>query len=344
MLRSVLHTRSSTTLPMSGLNRLLSVGLSAVGDACRVARSVQARLETTRKIVKSDKSPVTVADFAVQSIVAQRLVKSLQDTLLVGEESSAILRSDAEMRAAVVHAVHEVWPEARESDVLAAIDLGNHDATASAYWTVDPIDGTKGFLRRGQYAVSLAYIEAGEVVVGVMGCPNLSADFDRPFDQPDPNGLIFSAIAGGGCFVRPASAAHAPPERLEARAYQGAMRVCESVESGHSNQGDAARVIAALGGGGAAARLDSQCKYGVVARGQADAYLRLPTRGDYVENIWDHAAGMLIAVEAGAVVTDIDNKPLDFSQGMGLTANRGIVCAAPRFHEQIVAQVRALGI
>ncbi|MGH8544702.1 MAG: 3'(2'),5'-bisphosphate nucleotidase, partial [Gammaproteobacteria bacterium] len=70
---------------MSGLNRLLSVGLTAVGDACRVARSVQARLETTRKILKSDNSPVTVADFALQSIVAQRLMESLPDTLLVGE-------------------------------------------------------------------------------------------------------------------------------------------------------------------------------------------------------------------------------------------------------------------
>ncbi|MGH8508835.1 MAG: 3'(2'),5'-bisphosphate nucleotidase [Gammaproteobacteria bacterium] len=329
---------------MSGLNRLLSIALTAVGDACRVARSVQSRLETTCKILKSDKSPVTVADFAVQSIVAQRLVKSLPGTLLVGEESSGILRSEAEMRAAVVHAVREVWPEAGESDVLSAIDLGNHDATASAYWTVDPIDGTKGFLRLGQYAVSLAYIEAGEVVVGVMGCPNLSADFDRPFDQPDPNGLLFSAIAGGGCFVRPASAAHAPTQRVEASAYHGAIRVCESVESGHSNQEDSERVIAALGGAGTPARLDSQCKYGVVARGQADAYLRLPTRGDYVENIWDHAAGMLIAVEAGAIVTDIDNKPLDFSQGMGLAANRGIVCASPRFHEKIVAEIRALGI
>ena len=174
-----------------------------------------------------------------------------------------------------------------------------------------------------------------------MGCPNLSADFDRPFDQPDPERPYLLGHRGRGLF-RASGERRSRTQRLKASAYQGAMRVCESVESGHSNQGNAARVIAALGASEAPARLDSQCKYSVVARGQADAYLRLPTRGDYVENIWDHAAGMLIAVEAGAVVTDIDNKPLDFSQGMGLTANRGIVCAAPRFHERLF-EIRALG-
>ena len=63
--------------------------------------------------------------------------------------------------------------------MLDAIDFGNHDATASSYWTLDPVDGTKGFLRRGQYAVSLALIEDGKVVAGVLGCPNLGMDFAR---------------------------------------------------------------------------------------------------------------------------------------------------------------------
>ena len=115
---------------------------------------VQARLETTRKILKSDKSPGHGRRFRGAVDRGAAAGGSLPDTLLVGEESSAILRWDAEMRAAVVHAVREVSPDAREGDVLAAIDFGNHDATAPAYWTVDPIDGTKGFLRRGQYAVS----------------------------------------------------------------------------------------------------------------------------------------------------------------------------------------------
>ena len=79
-------------------------------------------------------------------------------------------------------------------------------------------------------------------------------------------------------------------------------RFCESVESGHSAQGDAAAVAARLGITTPPLRMDSQAKYAVVARGEADIYLRLPTRADYREKIWDHAAGALIVTEAGGIV------------------------------------------
>ena len=92
------------------------------------------------------------------------------------------------------------------------------------------------------------------------------------------------------------------------------------------------------------ARLDSQCKYAVVARDQADAYLRIPTRKDYVEKIWDHAAGSIIAAEAGAVVTDVSGTPLDFGQGRRLEANRGIVCAVSAAHPMIIRAIDELGI
>jgi 3'(2'), 5'-bisphosphate nucleotidase len=84
-------------------------------------------------------------------------------------------------------------------------------------------------------------------------------------------------------------------------------------------------------------RLDSQAKYAVVARGQAHAYLRLPTRKGYVERIWDHAAGSLLAVEAGCRVGDVDGKPLDFGHGRGLERTRGVVCASPALFPRLVA-------
>ncbi|MCA1852207.1 MAG: hypothetical protein LC647_07380, partial [Beggiatoa sp.] len=193
----------------------------------------------------------------------------------------------------------------------------------------------------GQYAISLAFIERGQVTLGIMGCPNLSPDFDRSFADPDPVGLLYYASRGSGAWV---SSPHGGAEStaVRCRISEGPIRVCESLESGHSKQDATARVIAILGGAGTPARLDSQCKYAVVARGQADAYLRLPTRADYVENIWDHAAGMLVAAEAGAEITDIDGRPLDFSCGKGLSRNRGIICASPRFHARIVEAVRAV--
>ena len=58
----------------------------------------------------------------------------------------------------------------------------------------------------------------------------------------------------------------------------------------------------------------------------------------------DHAAGALIASEAGCFVTDIFGHALDFSKGRGLEKNKGIVCAPPRVHGQVLGAIKALGI
>lgn len=62
-------------------------------------------------------------------------------------------------------------------------------------WTIDPIDGTKGFLRGEQYAVCLALIVDSQVQVGVIGCPNLPYDMSKP---DGPKGCIFIAVRGQG--------------------------------------------------------------------------------------------------------------------------------------------------
>lgn len=64
-------------------------------------------------------------------------------------------------------------------------------------WTVDPIDGTKGFLRRDQYAICLALIIDGHVQLGVMGCPNLLVDYK---EKEGERGCLFVAVRGQGAF------------------------------------------------------------------------------------------------------------------------------------------------
>jgi 3'(2'), 5'-bisphosphate nucleotidase len=92
-------------------------------------------------------------------------------------------------------------------------------------------------------------------------------------------------------------------------------RFCESIESGHSEHGISACVARRLGITVEPARLDSQAKYGVVARGEADIYMRLPANATYLEKIWDHAGGVLIVEEAGGKVTDVMGRPLEFTHG-----------------------------
>lgn len=328
--------------------KLVEAATAAVADACTVCRAVQKALEKVKAITKDDKSPVTVADYASQAVVAHRLSRALGQVVLVGEEASATLRQDefTPHREATLAAVREVWPGASEKDMLDAIDLGVSDTHHAGFWTLDPVDGTKGFLRGQQYAVALAYIERGVPVVGVLGCPNLPRDFSLPLDEADKHGSIYTAVAGEGVYELPADEPHAKPLHIRRLDHSKGepITVCESVESGHSKQDDTARIMDLIGERGEPVRIDSQCKYAVVGRGQADAYLRLPTKKGYVERIWDHAAGSLVATEAGCFVTDIFGRALDFSQGRGLEKNLGIVCAPPRVHGLLIGAIEKLGI
>jgi 3'(2'), 5'-bisphosphate nucleotidase len=325
----------------------------AVVAASIVCRSVQDALDQVRAVTKDDKSPVTVADYASQAVVGYALRERLGDVVLVAEEASVFLREEENglLLDAVVAAAREVWADATPESILAAIDIGAGDTDHRRFWTLDPIDGTKGFLRNQQYAVALGLIEDGVPTIGVMGCPNLPVDMSEPLDERDPHGCLYLAIKGEGIYETRCDTEKADLVRLTRLDHDAndEIVVCGSVEAAHSNLSDTDRILAwieeqGLGRVGEPALLDSQCKYAVVARGQADAYLRLPTKKGYVERIWDHAAGACIAGESGAFVTDIHGNALDFSHGRGLERNKGIVCAPPRIHGLMIRAIEALGI
>jgi 3'(2'), 5'-bisphosphate nucleotidase len=314
----------------------LRAGLEAVRAASRVCRAVQARLVTAETLEKKDKSPVTVADFASQAIVCQRLEAVFAGDAVVGEEGSAELREEGQRvlcDAVVREVAAEVAGDPGAAAVLDWIDRGGADATSARYWTLDPIDGTKGFLRGEQYAVALGLIEDGEVVLGVLGCPNLD----------EGRGALFAAVRGEGArsFALTDGADEVgAPIGVAAVASPAEARFCESVESAHSDQSESAQIAAELGITREPYRIDSQCKYGAVGRGDASIYLRMPTRADYREKIWDHAAGKIVVEEAGGRVTDAFGNPLDFSKGRTLEDNRGVVATSGAIHDEVIAAVR----
>ena len=318
----------------------------AVYEAGVVCRTVQRGSEDVKAILKDDRSPVTVADYASQAVVVHRLREELGEARVVGEENATELRAgDPAVLERVLEAARVVWAEATGDDVLDAIDGGGHEGGSGDFWTLDPIDGTKGFLRGGQYAVSLAWIESGRPALGVMGCPNLPMSFAAVFDEPDPHGALYAAGRNLGLYEAPADQPDARLVNVPTlnHAEDDAVRVCESVESGHSKHEHTVKILESIGREHRSLRLDSQAKYAVVARGQADAYLRMPTKPGYREKIWDHAAGALCAIEAGCAVTDITGSPLDFSKGARLEENRGVVCATPAFHSTIIKAIDELG-
>lgn len=313
---------------------------------------------------KDDKSPVTIGDFGAQALIIHAIRHNFPTDAIIGEEEASSLRENKSLADQIWELVNSTKLEDQaseeqlgggircESDMLRAIDEGQSPGGGRGrIWALDPIDGTKGFLRGGQYAVCLALIEDGHVKVGVLACPNLPVDDSAPLsadvgDQSgEGRGVLFSSVLGSGATSRPLGrGALEKGQQIYMKEVPDITHAtfCESVEAGHSSHGDQAEIAKKLGITGVSVRMDSQAKYGSIARGAGDLYLRLPVRADYVEKIWDHAAGDLIVREAGGHVTDAEGRRLDFSKGRTLTENKGVVAAPKAIHEQVLNAVRSV--
>ncbi|PSR97422.1 hypothetical protein BD289DRAFT_425929 [Coniella lustricola] len=314
-------------------------------------------------VSKDDKSPVTIGDFGAQILIISALKANFPDDEIVAEEEAERLRGDDNLKQIVWDLVSSTKLDDETSEsllggavkdvesMLNLLDNGNSKGGAKGrIWAIDPIDGTKGFLRGGQYAVCLGLMVDGDVKVGVLGCPNLPIDDAAPLAvdigsnaTDEGHGVIFSAVQGQGATSRPFGTAALQESRKIAMKPIKAMseaKFCESVEAGHSSQDEAALIAQKLGINSPSVRMDSQAKYASIARGAGDIYLRLPTSKAYVEKIWDHAAGDLIVREAGGQVTDVNGKRLDFSLGRTLQANKGVVAAPAPYHAEVLKAVQ----
>jgi 3'(2'), 5'-bisphosphate nucleotidase len=319
------------------------VAIEAVLKACSLCAAVQSAHLSGGVVDKEDRSPVTVADFGAQAVISDHLAAFLPNIPLVSEEDSVLLKSpeNERLKQGVTNYVRRFSPHMKEEvAIFEAIDRGKGPGGGKGrFWTLDPIDGTKGFLRGDQYAVALALIEDGQVTVGVMGCPSLPL---HSLEKQDPRGCLFMAVRGEEAYTRGLNDPAEKKITVSAIKDPGEALFCESFESSHSSHDQMARIVAALGAKRPPLRMDSQAKYGILARGEGTVYLRLPTEKSYEEKIWDHAAGMIIVEEAGGRVTDLFGKPLDFSRGRTLDNNQGIVATNGKVHQRMLEAVKSV--
>ena len=343
---------------------------------------------------------MTIGDYAAQALIGKLLLlNSFPEDGLIAEESSKGLEHDPVLAEEIVQVFHKCGVEhviSSIEELKECIDLGQSynpstgqvlkDEVSQRKWCLDPIDGTRGFLRGkkdgGQYCIALALIEDGIPIVGLLACPNLPTS---PSEQDsfawgteetmenwlEHRGCIFVASKGGGCFQLPLF----PPANQADSSTEGAIRVscttsvkeeedesssssvgrsisqgrfCTGVESYSDALGEtnamALKIHGSLKDNGDILyrrRMDSQVKYGILARGEAEYMTRLPKK-EYVEWIWDHAAGRVVIEEAGGVQTDTRGELIDYGLGakMDPNVNGILVSAGGEFHEALVRSYR----
>lgn len=322
----------------------MKFAIRAVQQAAELVHQVQKEM-AAHPLTKDDRSPVTVADYASQALIGGLISTAFPNDLLVAEEDANTLRqpSQAAILERVHHYVQRANPNARHETICNWIDRGGGNP-GKRFWVLDPIDGTKGFLRGDQYAVALALVIDGIVELGILGCPNLD-----PEGLPDlgGNGALFIAQKGQGAW----SATINLPTQLtrlyvSTRVNPTEMRILRSFEAEHTNVGQIDRLAQMLGVQAEPIRMDSQAKYAVLAAGQGDLIVRLlsPQRPDYREKIWDQAAGSIVITEAGGQITDAYGHRMDFKSGRMLDHNQGVLASNGHFHALALETLGTIGV
>jgi 3'(2'), 5'-bisphosphate nucleotidase len=231
-------------------------GVLEIADAA--GREIMRIYDTAFDVTfKSDRSPLTEADLAAQRVIGAGLAALTPGIGMLGEESAP-----------------EVFQRRRQW---------------AALWLVDPLDGTREFVKRnGEFTVNIALVRDGEPVLGVLYAPARS--------------VAYAAARGVGAFRRNADGTRTPIRIRDAA--PAALRVLAS-----RSHGDAVldRMLERLG---AQERISigSALKFGLLAEGSADLYVR---RGATSE--WDTAAGQAIVQEAGGEVVDFAGRPLRYN-------------------------------
>jgi 3'(2'), 5'-bisphosphate nucleotidase len=315
--------------------------LQAAVEASALCEKIRMDLAAAGALLKSDKSPVTIADFGSQAMICKRIRQKFPHDAIVAEEDSKELRRPDRSKTLdrVTDYINAFIPNSSPEEVCSWIDFGSNSLT-DRFWALDPIDGTKGFLRGDQYAIALALIEKGRVKLGILACPNLYTDIHHLTGE---KGCLFLAVRGKGAFQMDRGGVNTRPIFVSKTKDPSDAIITESVEPDHADHLTHQRLAQKLNISKPSLRMDSQAKYGILARGEVTLYLRVPSSAEpgYKENIWDHAAGSIIAEEAGGRVTDVLGIPLDFSSGIKMEKNQGILVSNGILHEVVL---RGLGI
>lgn len=303
------------------------------------------RLKNVSGLMKQDRSPVTIADFSSQALIARLLAEEFPGDMLVAEENSSYLLGPeaGDSLRQVAGWVARYLPGAGEREVLDWIDRGKGDAAAKRFWTLDPVDGTKGFLRNDQYAVALSLVIEGRVVLSALGAPHLKNGLERAVGG---EGTLALAVRGEGFFVAPLKKNDPPgnpdfrPLKVSRQKDVSQSRVLRSFENSHTDAPLMDRIASGLGIVSPPILMDSLAKYIFLACGGAELLIRFPTRDHRHDWIWDQAPGVLLIEEAGGRVTDLYGSPLDFTTGISLTANTGFVASNGWVHDAALAILR----
>jgi 3'(2'), 5'-bisphosphate nucleotidase len=301
---------------MPNYSKELSLATELVRNAAKITEWF--RKKGFESYQKQNRSPVTLADFASQIFIISKLKTNFpQDQLIAEEDDSAFIDEKAE------RAINECYSilGLREIENFKRI-LNYRGVDSNRQWTIDPIDGTEGFLKNLSYTIGIGFMIDSDPKFSSIAAPNYN----------EKNLAVFSAEKGMGAKVSYDNGKFSIIRVSRQKVLKNAG-ICRSL---HHDQPWTLK-FTEIAGITKNIQMDGMGKFCLIADGSFDIFIR-PERN--TTNSWDYMPGDLIVREAGGRVTDLNGNHLKYEIDKCLLTSPGIIASNGFLHEETLKIIK----
>ena len=305
---------------MSSFNKELSLAIKLVKKASEITEWF--RKEKILSFKKEDESPVTLADFASQIFIISKIKELFPEDQIVAEEDSgsgAFINLNAED---IIKKCYNSLNLVIEDDFTDTLNY--RGLVSKRQWTIDPIDGTKGFQKHLAYAIGIGFMVQSEPTVCAISVPNYI----------ERNLTIFSAEKNHGAKVSYVNQNFTPIKVSENKIFKN-FRMCHSLHYNKPWVKNFARSLDIT----YFVPMDSMAKLCMVADGTADLYIKpLNINRSFT---WDFLPGDLLVKEAGGTITDLNGNSIIYLNEKCIVTAPGLIASNGVLHKDLLNALKS---
>jgi 3'(2'), 5'-bisphosphate nucleotidase len=270
---------------------------------------------------KEDESPVTTADYAAQIYIHNKIKHQFPDDQVIAEEGNTPFLDNKTKKS--INLCYDAL------NIAENIDIGKilirNSKSSKRQWTVDPIDGTKGYQEGLIYAIGIGFMINNNPKVCAIAVPNYKKYNKAIFIAEKDNGSKYAINNSEFMNVKVSDQSHLKQATL-----------CHSLHYDEPWVMDFARRVEIS----KFIQIDSMAKFCMIADGSADLYIKPMNKSR--SYAWDFLPGILLVQEAGGIVSDLHGNKITFKNDKCIVSQPGLIASNSIIQKDIIGKLNEI--
>jgi 3'(2'), 5'-bisphosphate nucleotidase len=269
---------------------------------------------------KEDDSPVTIADYASQIYIINKILEQFPEDQIIAEEEDNSFIDNKVKR--LISSCYESLNIGENINIEKTLFVKDNKKTPRQ-WTVDPIDGTKGFQKGLSYAVGIGFMINSDPKMCAIAVPNYKKFGKAIFIAEKDNGSRFAI-----------NTSEFKKIKVSHQSQLKQAKLCHSLHYDEPWVMD----FASRAGIANFIQIDSMAKFCMIADGTADLYVKPMNKSRSF--VWDFLPGILLVQEAGGIVTDLRGNKIEFINDKCIISAPGLIASNSIIYDDIITKLK----